>query len=49
MYRLHVLLVILGCGIVGAGVRLRRNTVGTLTRQSVSTHAAPDNTLAGET
>jgi hypothetical protein len=49
-YRLQVLLIILGYGNMGLwGVRLQRDTVGTITRQSVSMHAASDNTLAGQT
>ena len=49
-YRLHELVVVLRCGDVGLGdVRLGRDAAGIVTGQSVSGHAASDNTLAGET
>ena len=49
-YRLHVLVVVLGHrNVVRGAVRLRRYTVGTVTRQSVSRRAALDNTFSGQT
>ena len=48
--RLHVLLIVLRCRNVGSGdMRLSRDTAGSITRKSVSGHAAVDDTLARET
>jgi hypothetical protein len=48
--RLHVLLVVLGHGKRGAGrCALVQRYSGTVTRQSVSGHAAVDDTLARQT
>jgi hypothetical protein len=48
--RLHVLLIILGCGNVGPGdMRLGGDTTRTITRKSVSGHATVDDTLARQT
>ena len=43
-YRLQILVLILGYGNVGGSMRLCRDTAGTIAGQSVSGHAAMDDT-----
>ena len=50
MQGLHVLLIVLRCRNVRPGdMRLRGDTVGSITRKRVSGHAAVDDTLARQT